>query len=670
MALAETDEHGWMVLSYCLVVVSLTAFALYAVLYTKFFRLNKSTESMTLDSTKGFITASNSQGMWRIAWSFYAGSVGAWCITGPPGYATFAGWVGMVFYALATGIPVIIFAFFGNVVQAKWPQANSLGDYVMMRFGPTARLLCIIVSLFNMSIFMLAEFTTIGGLFQDFVGSKNYPIIIVVAILTTGYTAYGGLLVSIVTDQVQATFSLLLLFVVTITVAVTFDQDLPENFGDLKESLGPNKAGYSAILVMPLSLMSATVFNEGMWQRVWAAEDPKALKGGGIIACIAIVTAVFLYGFSGFLAAWGGLIDFETANPNLYMFQVFRSGPGEGQATVSNWVSVLVLVLAATMNQSAIDSLQNGIAATLSSHFLKREPIMYARICVVFISIPICIVALENLEVLSIFLTGNMLGCCCFMPLLIGGMWDSPLGRRVVNETGMVFSCIMAVLISIAYGVGKHWDKNDASKSIRVGAKFTFVDQPYDWDYFLVAWGFSIATLLLFGLCTELLHRAGVEGVGITQILGKIPGFHALAQDSTAEGPGCMHTAVMACLGRPLQSQPGSPERAIAAGEAEKLQQQEAQMVFMPPGGGGDAQPVLYPVYEPANGMGGSGMPAAVNNNSHPMMMPPPSVPYLPHMPDGGMPPHAFQQQQQQQPVYMQPVGVSPGMPLMLHGMA
>jgi hypothetical protein len=30
----------------------------------------------------------------------------------------------------------------------------------------------------------------------------------------------------------------------------------------------------------PVSLMAATVFNEGMWQRVWAAEDQKALKQG------------------------------------------------------------------------------------------------------------------------------------------------------------------------------------------------------------------------------------------------------------------------------------------------------------------------------------------------------------------------------------------------------
>ena len=40
------------------------------------------------------------------------------------------------------------------------------------------------------------------------------------------------------------------------------------------------------------------------------------------MGCIAVVVAIFLYGFLGFIAAWGGLIDFEATNINLYLFQV------------------------------------------------------------------------------------------------------------------------------------------------------------------------------------------------------------------------------------------------------------------------------------------------------------------------------------------------------------
>eukprot|EP00287_Rhodomonas_sp_CCMP768_P031968 CAMPEP_0202851262 /NCGR_PEP_ID=MMETSP1389-20130828/85887_1 /ASSEMBLY_ACC=CAM_ASM_000865 /TAXON_ID=302021 /ORGANISM="Rhodomonas sp., Strain CCMP768" /LENGTH=78 /DNA_ID=CAMNT_0049529553 /DNA_START=37 /DNA_END=270 /DNA_ORIENTATION=+ len=78
MGLSETDSEGWIALSYSLVIGCLVAFAAYAVIYTKYFSVKHKTESGVLESTAGFITARNSQSMWRIGWSFYAGSVGAW----------------------------------------------------------------------------------------------------------------------------------------------------------------------------------------------------------------------------------------------------------------------------------------------------------------------------------------------------------------------------------------------------------------------------------------------------------------------------------------------------------------------------------------------------------------------------------------------------------------
>jgi hypothetical protein len=53
---------------------------------------------------------------------------------------------------------------------------------------------------------------------------------------------------------------------------------------------------------------------------------------------------------------------------------------------------VVTLVLAATMNESAIDSLQNGISATVSAHFLKRSPVIYARCAVILLNIPLAVV--------------------------------------------------------------------------------------------------------------------------------------------------------------------------------------------------------------------------------------------------------------------------------------
>ena len=122
-------------------------------------------------------------------------------VVSPASYASFAGIIGCVFYALAAGIPVMIIAFFGHSVSDRYPNCQSVGDFIHIRYGPTARLLVSFLTLFNMCIALLAEYTTIGSLFQGFVGTVNYPIIIVVGVITMVYTAYGGLLVSIATDQ-------------------------------------------------------------------------------------------------------------------------------------------------------------------------------------------------------------------------------------------------------------------------------------------------------------------------------------------------------------------------------------------------------------------------------------------------------------------------------------
>jgi hypothetical protein len=131
-----------------------------------------------------------------------------------------------------------------------------------------------------------------------------------------------------------------------------------------------------------------------------------------------------------------------------------------------------VLVLALVMSESAIDSLQLGIAstirykstgllvqkylltgtkvrtltqlgiaATISATFLKGYSMWVSRAVVVVINIIIVPFALANYNVLSLFLSSNMLGCCWFLPLMLGTIWDSPVGRKVLSDTTHAHVC-------------------------------------------------------------------------------------------------------------------------------------------------------------------------------------------------------------------------------------
>lgn len=56
---------------------------------------------------------------------------------------------------------------------------------------------------------------------------------------------------------------------------------------------------------------------------------------------------------------------------------------------------VVVAVLSATMSESAIDSLQNAIVDNISGTFLKFLPLIWIRVLVCVLNIPVMVVSLQ-----------------------------------------------------------------------------------------------------------------------------------------------------------------------------------------------------------------------------------------------------------------------------------
>ena len=64
-------------------------------------------------------------------------------------------------------------------------------------------------------------------------------------------------------------------------------------------------------------------------------------------------------------------------------------------AAAQVWIMVVVAVLSATMSESAIDSLQNAIVDNISGTFLKFLPLIWTRILVCVLNIPVMVVSLQ-----------------------------------------------------------------------------------------------------------------------------------------------------------------------------------------------------------------------------------------------------------------------------------
>mmetsp|Transcript_18999 Transcript_18999/g.31074 ORF Transcript_18999/g.31074 Transcript_18999/m.31074 type:complete len:534 (+) Transcript_18999:429-2030(+) len=493
-------------------VVVVIAFGVYAFAYAKFNKIK------AVETNEEFVTARGTSSMWYVAWSFYASAIGSWVISGPADYAFWSGIVGCAMYAFAAGLPILLVAFLGDSIQTQFPTVLSLSDFVNQRFGLCSQILVVSITLFNMAIATCAEYTTIASLFHTYVGIGSYDIImpILLAVVTLTYTGYGGLRVSILTDKVQAVTTLLLVSTLTIYISITFR---PEggwfNPSAVDESLrqqllGTTKLGYSSIFTMPLSLITATVFSEAMWQRVWASESRAALRGGATIAACMVFVVVFLVGFTGILGGWSGNAGYDT-DPNLRIFQVLN--PEQDKTIVSSAIGVVVIVLAVTMSESALDSLENGIGASFNGavarHISDRRALLASRLIVIVLNIPLVLVGSFKLKVMGLFLASNMVCTCAAFPVVLG-LVQRPFLKRYHSDIGPPLSFLLSILLLVTYATTQVYDSSKTNgENISNGFTMAFYDNGYAWDYFAVAAGSSIGSTIvlivlqyIISLCT------------------------------------------------------------------------------------------------------------------------------------------------------------------------
>jgi hypothetical protein len=352
----------------------------------------------------------------------------------------------------------------------------------------------------------------------------SYGIIILIGGLTLLYTVYGGLAVSIATDQAQGIASVLLAIVLGVYVAVTYRTPIPQ---PLPEGLGVTEAGWLAIFTLGVSLVSSTMFSEAVWQRVWASRDRRALYGGAALGCSAIVIVVFLSGFGGWLAFVGGFATFDS-NPNTYLMQILSKVPGQA-SRVDSGVGVIVVLLAIIMNEGAVDSLQNGLACAISGHFLKNLPLVWTRVAVVLLNIPLVAIGTQGYAVLSLFLVANLLTCCAIIPLIAGMI---PRLRSFITETGFLIGVVAGILGVTGCGVGLNWIPGDIATSFAVGANWGWYGNNYDWRPFLAALLCSLCAMLVWCAAAWILaSKFGVSGPGISGVLMNIPGMKWFTAD-------------------------------------------------------------------------------------------------------------------------------------------
>lgn len=175
-----------------------------------------------------------------------------------PEIATIAGVQGVIVYALASALPLFVFAALGPIIRRKCPEGFVLTEWTRQRYGIVAALFLGFMTLVTLFLYMVAELSAVGQVVNALTGLNGLPVMIVQCAITTIYTSLGGFRISFITDNIQGAMVLGLILIASIAIGVQVDIDtsLIEPSGLLKPSL----LGWQLLYILPIAILTNDFF--------------------------------------------------------------------------------------------------------------------------------------------------------------------------------------------------------------------------------------------------------------------------------------------------------------------------------------------------------------------------------------------------------------------------
>ena len=369
--------------------------------------------SKKFQGINNYLTANRNIKLFSLTTSLVASALGAWILFGPVAAATWGGIGAVIGYALGTAFPMIFLIYLGKKIRSDFPKGSSLIEYIRKKFGKSLFKLILLMTIFYMFIFLCAEVTAVSVLINYLSGTELWITALIVLISTLTYTLYGGLRVSIFTDNIQmiviGILLLILISIISSSNGSNFSFELIENKNPqlLSSSYIPS---YTAGLTFFIAVAATNLFHQGNWQRVYAAKNYQTLKSSLIISFFIIIPIVCLMGFIGMVSF---SID-SSARPDLGFFTLLLKDQTE-------LLSLMIIVLGLSLTISTVDTLVNAISSLFVVNgkvtFKLNKKSDYLKISKYFIIILSIIafgIASKGFDILYLFLLADLF-CCAFV---------------------------------------------------------------------------------------------------------------------------------------------------------------------------------------------------------------------------------------------------------------
>jgi len=408
-----------------------------------------------------FLSARNSAGTWSIALSFFASGMGAWVVYGTTemGANPALSWLGVLGYSAASSFPAIVVCFLGPYIkEISGDDAFSTSDFGRKRYGRVMQLTIAVISIFYMFIYMVTELTAISNIFALLTGDNRkiftIGVTVVIGIFTLFYTGFAGLPASIVTDRVQGAMMGFLVIILSIAVSA-----FPENTvtkAEFKLASSWTNQGFMALVTLSIAILSAELFNQATWQRVWAAESVPAMRKGFVLGSLMVFLLMMFFGIMGMIAYAKDPVSYDTFAKFSYLSFFDLLLP------LGNGWHIVVLVFITALCASSLDSLQNGMNSIFyrDALALGYNAHATASILVVLMNVPAIYLASKQYYILDLFLVADLVCATAVLPTFLGLQESDKLGGLLPAPTEWgaflgVLSGIATVLINGAINDAK-----------------------------------------------------------------------------------------------------------------------------------------------------------------------------------------------------------------------
>ena len=429
-----------------------------------------------------YLVANRSIGTFSLTSSLVASALGAWILFGPASAATWGGIGAVIGYSLGTAFPLFILIYVGQKFRMQFPKGKTLIEVIRLKFGDKLFKLILFLSIFYMTIFLIAEVTAISILLNYISGTDLWITALIVITSSLIYTLYGGLRASIFTDNIQfIVFGLLLLIAFSYLISFNsqnfnFEFISKKNQYLLNLDYIPN---YTAGLTFFIAVAATNLFHQGNWQRVYAAKNNEVLKKSLIISFFIIIPVVFMLGFTGLVA----VSDNSNVVPDLAFFALLLKEN-------SLLLSVIIIFLAISLTVSSIDTLINAISSLIVVDGnkvvkFKGNYLNLSKQIIILISLISFFVASKGLSILYLFLLADLF-CCAAVLSIFYGFYSKSL-----NEKNIYLSIIIGLI-----GGFLLFPSPDFSKSLLIGVILPIDFVPSIISQSLLFSSFVIATFL------------------------------------------------------------------------------------------------------------------------------------------------------------------------------